>query len=204
LLLFCSFYLLFAAAINFFAVLANKKNFQFVFGHGSSWASIDKPLTKGKGILYDDQTDNHVTTVEMRKVFETAGPVDILFMDSCLMQDMGVLYEIRKHTGIIIGSEMSIQANGVLYQYSLQEILEKPEMSTDDAADSMVFPGSFDMGHAVFTLSAVRSSALLELAARLNDIAASAMDCGELAAVSPTSAIGLICQLFLFRPATLP
>ncbi|MBI4655782.1 MAG: hypothetical protein HY746_03430, partial [Elusimicrobia bacterium] len=146
-----------------------KKYMLIIFGHGSGWNSIDKPLTKG--VLYDDLTNNHVTAVEMRKVFEKAGRVDVFFVDSCLMQDMAALYELRKHADIMIGSQDSIQANGVLYEYSLKEILENPVMTPEQAADAMVYPGPIQMGHAVFTMSAVRASKLEKLAGMLDVIA---------------------------------
>lgn len=144
-----------------------KKYMLIMFGHGSGWVSIDKPLTKG--MLYDDESGNHVTSVEMRKVFETAGPVDVIFMDSCLMQDLGALYELRKHAGVIVGSQDSIQANGIMYEYSLKNVTAKPEMGSEEAAEAMVFPGG--IGHPVFTLSAVRVSSLEKLAGLLDGLA---------------------------------
>lgn len=149
-----------------------RKYLLIVFGHGSSWMSMDKPLTKG--MLYDDESGNHVTSVELRKVFEAAGPVDLLFMDSCLMQDLSALYEIRKHVPVVVGSQDSIQANGVMHKFSLKRVLEKPEMTAEEAAEFMVFPGGRDagIGHSVFTLSAVRTAALEKLAARLDALAA--------------------------------
>ncbi|MDD2806649.1 MAG: clostripain-related cysteine peptidase [Elusimicrobiales bacterium] len=149
-----------------------KKYMLIVFGHGSSWMSMDKPLTKG--MLYDDESGNHVTSVELRKVFETAGPVDLLFMDSCLMQDLSALYEIRKHAAVVVGSQDTIQANGVMYKFSLKRVREQPEMTAEEAAEFMIFPGGRDSGIAqpVFTLSAVRTAALGKLASRLDTLAA--------------------------------
>lgn len=179
-----------------------KRYMLVISGHGSGWASIGKPLKKGggeiitpetfeygwmpmdrpasKGVLYDDKSKNHVTAVEMRKVFEAAGPVDIFFMDSCLMQGMSVLYEIRKYAGIIIGSEEVMQAGGVLYKSSFKKILARPDMSLEEAAEVMVFPipGCTFMGHPVFTLSAVRTSGLEHLAGMLGEIAVELMASG--------------------------
>ncbi|MDD4004772.1 MAG: clostripain-related cysteine peptidase [Elusimicrobiaceae bacterium] len=99
-----------------------KKNFPadnymlIIWGHGTGWQSSDygKQVqgtaprdgeALGRAVLLDDQTGNHITTIELRAALKAMGGVDVLAYNSCLMADIGVTAEISKYADYIAGSE---------------------------------------------------------------------------------------------------
>jgi len=117
-----------------------------LWNHGSGWISFEKPMQgtapkdnetlepAGRGIGYDDETNNHITTIEMRALLKEIGGVDVYASDACLMADIAVDAEISKYTKFIVGSEETEPASGYEYTGMLKRFAKKPDMSAEQAA----------------------------------------------------------------------
>jgi len=71
-----------------------------IWNHGAGWKKRANETVKG--ISYDDQSHNHMTTPQLGLAMQSIAGVlgkqlDILSMDACLMQMVEVLYEVREN-----------------------------------------------------------------------------------------------------------
>ncbi|MDD2773446.1 MAG: clostripain-related cysteine peptidase [Elusimicrobiales bacterium] len=80
-----------------------KKYALFMYGEGSGWKNVQQ--TTQKGMMYNDDTGHHISTMELRKIFEEAGRVNIFLTHSCKMQMAEVAFEMRGYVDIMFGSE---------------------------------------------------------------------------------------------------
>lgn len=101
-----------------------------LWNHGSGWRK--KELTRG--ISYDDETGNHIETIEMPEALEhpEGRKWDTLFLDLSLMQMVEVGYEIRETTDLIVGSQESPPGEGLPYDLWVRRLVERPEISARD------------------------------------------------------------------------
>ena len=67
-----------------------------VWNHGSGWVT-DKDIPVNKGISYDYETKNHISTPELGAAMKEIGKVDILAYDACLMHMAELLYEVKDY-----------------------------------------------------------------------------------------------------------
>ncbi|MEF3279587.1 MAG: hypothetical protein K6357_01275 [Elusimicrobiota bacterium] len=117
-----------------------KKYVLIVWNHGSGWdkgADIMEILTN-KGISYDDETGNHMSTPQLRMALEKVGGVDIFAMDACLMQMAEVAYEIKDYSQYIVGSEETEPADGYTYNTWLDPLVKEPTMDARKLSIAMV------------------------------------------------------------------
>lgn len=102
-----------------------------LWNHGSGWQKKDQTL---RGISYDDQSGNHISTEELETaVSRIAGllghKIDILAFDACLMNMVEVAYQVRKHVEVMVGSEETEPGDGWPYDKCLAPLTRKPGMS---------------------------------------------------------------------------
>ena len=98
-----------------------KRYMLVVWNHGSGWVS-NKGAAQNKGISYDDETRNHISTPELAQAMKEIGKVDILAMDACLMQMAEVAYEVRDYAGHILASEETAPGQGLPYDLALAAV----------------------------------------------------------------------------------
>jgi len=132
-----------------------------VWNHGSGWVT-----TKGavnKGISYDFETKNHISTPELGAAMREIGKVDILAYDACLMQMAELLYEVKDHADYVVGSEEVVPGLGFPYDTMLRDFASGAR-SGEELAMSMVraYDGFYSTKGKKVTLSSVRMSALPE------------------------------------------
>jgi len=137
-----------------------------VWNHGSGWWT-----TKGdenKGISYDDETHNHISTPELGAAMREIGKVDILAYDACLMQMAELLYEVRGYADYVVASEETIPGEGFPYDVMLPAF--KSSAGGGDIAMAMVraYEEFYRREGGKATLSAVRMSALGDFMAAFN------------------------------------
>lgn len=89
-----------------------------VWNHGSGWVK----RTGDKGISYDDETGNHITTPQLGQALRAMKGVDIYASDACLMQMLSVAYEIKDRADYIVGSEETEPGDGYTYDLLLEKI----------------------------------------------------------------------------------
>jgi hypothetical protein len=115
-----------------------KKYMVDIWNHGSGWKK-SRAEKIFKGISYDDQSGNHITTPQlgtaMQQIKSIIGHnVDVLGMDACLMQMMEVGYEVRNSVDYIAASEETEPGNGWPYDLVLGPLVKNPAMSGADLA----------------------------------------------------------------------
>lgn len=76
-------------------------------GHGSG-VQDQASRAGGRAMLYDGETGSNISTRQLRMVFEQAGNVDILALNSCFMQMAESVYEIKDHVKAVVGSEEAL------------------------------------------------------------------------------------------------
>ena len=94
-----------------------------VWNHGAGWLKG----AKNKGISYDDETGNHITTVQLGQALAAVGGVDIYSSDACLMQMAEVVAELAPYAKYIVGSEESEGGDGYTYNTFLTNLPSDPK-----------------------------------------------------------------------------
>ncbi len=180
-----------------------KKYMLVLWNHGTGWIdpkmeNENNPVPAGKGILFDDETQNYVKTNQMVEIFKMAGPVDIYVNNACLMQMAEIAYELKDYTKLIVGSEETMLAYGFNYEKFLKFLNSNTNASHEQISDFLInwYKDFYDNGIPVFlglinipldsigaTLSTIKSSALNSLPKHLSDFAKTIMDNNETIAV---------------------
>jgi hypothetical protein len=153
-----------------------------LWGHGTGWEENAKPKPAGgKGMGYDWETRNHIRNVELRKILEAAGGVDMFLDFACQMQMAEVAYEMRGGAGLLLGSEELAWGPSYMYEPLVRTLDAVPDAAPAaiagtvlDAYKKVFTPGSEaytsseknDLGR---TFSALDPGALAELA-RLSSV----------------------------------
>ncbi|MCX5792318.1 MAG: clostripain-related cysteine peptidase [Elusimicrobia bacterium] len=100
-----------------------KKYMLIVWNHGDGWKTRSlHGETVLKGISYDDETGNGITTVQLGTAVREMGGVDIYASDACLMQMAEVAYELKDAARITVGSEENEPGDGWAYDYFLSRV----------------------------------------------------------------------------------
>ena len=111
-----------------------KKYMLIINSHGTGWKSNHESPHYSKGISYDFNSGNHVTTEQLGKVFEAAGKIDVYVNDACLMMDAAVLYEIGRHADYVVGSEETTSIALSNPDQLLAQLAAAPEADAEKAA----------------------------------------------------------------------
>ncbi len=153
-----------------------------VWNHGAGW---NKLSFEQKGISYDDETGNHITTPQLRQAMEAVGKIDIFAMDACLMQMIEVGYEIRKQADFIVGSEETEPGDGYTYNTWLAPLAATPDMGGEELSKAMVnsYTDHYQAINQGATQSALRTAAMEKYAALSNEWVTAVMAAGDLANV---------------------
>lgn len=147
-----------------------KRYVLIVWNHGSGWekgGDITQLLIE-KGISYDDETRNHITTPQLRMAMEKIGKVDIFAMDACLMQMIEVGYEIKDYANYIVASEETEPADGYTYNTWLEPLVKEPTM--DARKLSRIIVDSYIENYQAQRKSATQSSIDTTKLGRLKDL----------------------------------
>jgi hypothetical protein len=96
-----------------------------------------------RAICSDDGTGHSLDTIELGRVIaagaETIGqPFDLLGMDACLMSNLEVAYQLRKHVRYVVASEETQPGEGWPYDRILGRLVADPGIATPDFAGSIV------------------------------------------------------------------
>ncbi len=138
-----------------------RKYMLIVWNHGAGW--IKTPLRSPvKGISYDDQTGNHITTPQLGQALKEAGGVDVYGSDACLMQMAEVVYELKDHAKYIVGSEETEPGDGYTYNTFLAPLAAKQDMGPAELAKVTVdaYSDHYQQIGEGSTQSYIRTSAL--------------------------------------------
>jgi len=157
-----------------------KKYALVVWNHGSGWNKFPGN-TIFKGISYDDESGNHITTAQLlagtEVMKQTLGrKLDVLAFDACLMQMVEVTYAIKDNVEIMIASEDTEPGEGWAYDKSMAPIVANPTWSPAQVSTSIVdtYDESYNggsQGNSSTTQSWVRASMSDQLVEALNNLA---------------------------------
>ncbi|MBU2575138.1 MAG: hypothetical protein KKH28_13785 [Elusimicrobia bacterium] len=159
-----------------------KKYALILWNHGSGW---DKARAIDKGISYDDETGNHMTTPQLGLALKGMGGVNVYGSDACLMQMPEVDYEIKDYVEYIVGSEETEPGDGYTYNLMLGPIIKNPTMSPEQLGKVTV-DGYSDHYQSIgqeSTQSLLKTAALPGYLAAVNGFVAAAMATDEKALV---------------------
>ena len=169
------------------------------FGHGLGWMDLtgtgvnavfqwdQTPKAHGsaKGTMFTDKPGggySYVTTPQLGEIFHKAGPVDVYYTYSCLMQMAETTYELKDHVKVFVGSEEVMVINeetaaayGTGLEKAIAGMTADPEISPEEIGSMLVastrdnvLPGA---RRYAATLSIIRASALAGLAGKLSAFA---------------------------------
>jgi len=150
-----------------------------IWNHGAGWKKKSNEIFKG--ISYDDQSGNHITTkdlgIAMQKVAGILGKqLDILSMDACLMQMIEVLYEVRENVTYMVASEETEPGDGWPYHLICTPLVQNPAMSPLEMAK--LIPQAYAQSYPSksTTQSAVECAKVAALAETINKFAVALTD----------------------------
>jgi hypothetical protein len=139
--------------VNFFKY--GQKNYpakhyaMVLWNHGSGWNKNNVM----KGISYDDQSGNHITTAQLTtgigEIASLAGKkLDILAFDACLMQMIEVAHAVKDSVDVMVASEETEPGEGWWYVGAMSPIVNNPKMAAEDYATAIVdaYDASYDNG----------------------------------------------------------
>jgi hypothetical protein len=152
-----------------------------VWNHGDGWLENRPAATDNKGISYDEETGNHLTTPELAAALRDIGGVDVYGSDACLMQMAEVVYELKDHARFIVGSEETEPGDGYTYDLFLGPIVANPAMSAEQMARVAV-DGYSDHYRDIrqgSTQSYIKTAEIAGFTRKVNAFAAAVMASGE-------------------------
>lgn len=130
-----------------------------IWNHGTGWKAIKRANGMVKGISYDEQSGNHMSTAQigfaLKEIKKALGgnKLDLLCFDACLMQMAEVAYTVRDGADYIVASEEVEPGEG----YPYKEIFSKLQkgMKPDEMARmiSRAYAESYDDGCAGYESS---------------------------------------------------
>jgi len=141
------------------------------------FSSTVEAAVKQRGIAFDDQAQDFLDNVELKKVMtrikkKLTRKIDILGMDACLMSMMEVYYQMRDVAEFSVGSEESEPGDGWPYDRILKALAAKPAMTPEELSKTIVtqYLASYKASDSV-TQSAVKLAELPVLTTALNSLA---------------------------------
>jgi hypothetical protein len=140
----------------------SKKRMVIIWNHGSGWniMSEQDPLTKG--ISYDDESGNHITTAQLGAYARTINAryhLNILGFDACLMQMVEIAYEVgAAGADYILASEETEPGDGWDYAAMVKTLASYP--SAVELGSSIVEAYGAFYNDTTSTLSLVNTESL--------------------------------------------
>ena len=156
-----------------------KKYMLVLWNHGSGWNKGRAGVSKG--ISYDDETGNNITTPQLGLALKEMGGVDVYGSDACLMQMAEVAYEIKDYVPYIVGSEETEPDDGYAYDALLAPLVARPDMTAEELGRLAVdaYSGYYEARGEGYTQSLINTAALPKFAALTDAFAAAMTASGE-------------------------
>jgi hypothetical protein len=111
------------------------------WNHGSGWEKGIELFPAVKGISYDDETNNHISTPQLAQAIREMGGVDIYASDACLMQMAEVAYELKDTAKLTVGSEENEPGDGWGYNEFLARVHSNQSNLTPDVMAAAAVQG---------------------------------------------------------------
>ena len=96
-----------------------------------------------RGVAYDDSSADCLDNRELKRVLQDAHQafgrkVDLVGMDACLMTMLEVVYQIRDHAQVLVGSEEVEPGAGWPHDLILRDLTARPAMPSAELATTVV------------------------------------------------------------------
>ena len=140
-----------------------KKYMLVGWNHGSGWEKGLDLFPSVKGISYDDESGNHISTPQLAQAIREMGGVDIYASDACLMQMAEVAYEIKDAAKVVVGSEENEPGDGWGYHEFLARVHSNKDNLTPEVMASAAVQGYkafYSAGSKATTQSAIKTANL--------------------------------------------
>lgn len=164
-----------------------------IWNHGAGWKLRRSKDEVIKGVSYDDDSGNHITTPQLgllaKAMYDYIGrKIDIFGFDACLMQMAEVGFEIKDYVKYIIGSEETEPGDGWPYDDLLRPLAENPDMTPLELAKHHVkaYNESYNggsQGYSSVTHSAIDATKLDKFVNKLNELLDIMLDNSSLVSV---------------------
>ena len=141
------------------------------WNHGSGWEKSLDLFPTVKGISYDDESGNHISTPQLAQAIREMGGVDIYASDACLMQMAEVAYELKDTAKLTVGSEENEPGDGWGYHEFLSRVHSNKDNLTPDvmaAAAVQGYKAFYAPKGTATTQSAIRTANLVGFRAVLD------------------------------------
>ncbi len=157
-----------------------RKYMLIIENHGDGW-SRGRRVRVNRGISFDDETGNHISTPQLGAALREMGGVDVFGTDACLMQMAEVVYEIKDSARYVVGSEETEPGDGYTYDMLLGPLAANPGMAPAELGTLAVnaYGDHYDSTGDGYTQSVVDSAAVPGMLAAVNDFAAALQRSGE-------------------------
>ena len=159
-----------------------KRYMLIVWNHGAGWIK-SRGMNDPKGISYDDETGNHITTPQFGMAMKAIGKIDVIGTDACLMQMPEVNYEIKDYVDYIVASEETEPGDGYTYNLMLGPLVAKPTMLGAELGKLTVDAYANHYGSQDHTQSLVLASAMNGFMPLINKFVAASMAANEKALI---------------------
>ncbi|OGS13286.1 MAG: hypothetical protein A2234_03945 [Elusimicrobia bacterium RIFOXYA2_FULL_58_8] len=155
-----------------------KRYMLIVWNHGSGWDKNGRVRLE-KGISYDDETGNHITTPQLGMALKAIGKTDVYGSDACLMQMPEVIYEIKDNVTYVVGSEETEPGDGYTYNDLLGPLVAKPAMGAEELGKLAVNAYANHYSGQEHTQSLVKAAAMGQFLSLMNEFADAMVASGE-------------------------
>lgn len=158
-----------------------RKYMLIVWNHGAGWWDKGRSSGGTRGISYDDETNNFITTPQLGLALKGMGGVDVYASDACLMQMPEVAYELRGYAEYVVGSEETVPADGYPYERLLAPLAADPSMTPEALGRLAVdaYGEHYQSVELAFTHSLLNTQALTAFIPKVNAFVKAARASGE-------------------------
>ncbi len=156
-----------------------------VWNHGSGWLKDINQDIWLRGISYDDESGNHLSTPDLGQALAAVGKLDIYASDACLMQMAEVGYQIKDYADYLVQSEETEPADGYTYNTLLGPLAAEPAMGSMALAKltAQTYTEHYASAGKEATQSVVKTAALPRLQTLLSSWADAVMSANETAVI---------------------
>lgn len=158
-----------------------------LWNHGGG--TLDKRIDQyysnfeDEAILFDDDSKDYLDNLELQRVFEAFdNKIDIIGFDACLMGMVEVVYQLKDHAKVVVGSEELEPGTGWDYGAILRYIVAHPEATNEAISQEIVrsFIHFYHKKNLSVTLSSISTDRLDNVVGLMDEFAKSLLDSRKL------------------------
>lgn len=125
-----------------------------LWSHGDGWRNA----RLSRGALADDTSGSFMSMADIRSAISTAGGVDLVNFDACLMGMYEVAYELKEVASVMVASEETVPGTGQPYDKVINRLVANPDQDAKTLAAGIVddsYAYYSALNHNTMTFSAI-------------------------------------------------